>query len=425
MVTSEQKERYQELRKICKKIQKKSYKQTKRSFYIFVVIGAIIGISAAVAAIRIDKSGTMKFDAAFLYFYGALLLFILFNILHIIIHEAGHLVFGLMTGYKFLSFRVYSFMFIKKNDHIYRRKYSLKGTAGQCLMYPPKRNEDGSFPFVLYNLGGGLSNLAISLILLIAVLFTHNIIIRVICIDAVLAGLLTAVTNIIPLNYGIQNDGMNLKSMLKDETMQDAFYLQLKMNAELSDGKKITDYTPDTFILPEDSDDTNMLTAFVRFMLYYWQLANHDYDLAEKTLVEIEEKLDQYLPATYNMAEAERLFFMLLRHRPIEEIASVYEHCRLLLLKAKTNIDIQRIRLIYELFLTEEEKRDVMTLINKKSPKKWKVSDKDKLYQEFLKLAENFPVSGEAEFNLEIVQDIKKRYEEGEILSTTEGFNGE
>jgi hypothetical protein len=65
-----------------------------------------------------------------------------------------------------------------------------------------------------------------------------------------------------------------------------------------------------------------------------------------------------------------------------------------------------------------------MTLINKKRPKKWNVCDKEKLYQEFLKLAENFPVSGEAEFNLEIVQDIKKRYEEErEQLSVTEGLS--
>lgn len=51
-------------------------------------------------------------------------------ILQIIIHEAGHLVFGLLTGYRFSSFRIGNLMWIKENSKIKLRRLSLTGTAG-------------------------------------------------------------------------------------------------------------------------------------------------------------------------------------------------------------------------------------------------------------------------------------------------------
>jgi hypothetical protein len=286
----------------------------------------------------------------------------------------------------------------------------LKGTAGQCLMYPPKRNEDGSFPFVLYNLGGGLGNLVFSLFFALLAILPFTNVVRIIFIINVLAGVLTALTNMIPINLAIQNDGMNLKSILKDKNMQNAFYLQLKLNAELSEGRKITDYPPETFELPEGTEDTNMITAAVHFFSYYQKLAFHDFEAAERLLSEMEAKSDKYLPAILNSINAERLFFLVLKQSPMEEIASVYHFSRLVLTVAKTNVSIQRIRYIYEAFLPEEEKRDIMTLIRKKPPKKWKESNTEMLYQNFVKVTDNFPVSGEAAMFVDIVDYIKSNY---------------
>ena len=49
-------------------------------------------------------------------------------ILQVIIHEAGHLVFGLLSGYKFISFRVFDFKIIKdKNGKLKIRYERLAG----------------------------------------------------------------------------------------------------------------------------------------------------------------------------------------------------------------------------------------------------------------------------------------------------------
>ena len=58
-------------------------------------------------------------------------------ILQTIIHEAGHLVFGLLSGYRFSSFRVFSFMWVKEKGRVKLCRYSLAGTGGQCIMCPP------------------------------------------------------------------------------------------------------------------------------------------------------------------------------------------------------------------------------------------------------------------------------------------------
>lgn len=53
------------------------------------------------------------------------------------IHEAGHLVCGLLTGYDFVSFRIFNFTFIKNGGKTRVKKFAVAGTGGQCLLTPP------------------------------------------------------------------------------------------------------------------------------------------------------------------------------------------------------------------------------------------------------------------------------------------------
>lgn len=78
--------------------------------------------------------------------------------LQTILHEAGHLVFGLASGYRFVSFRIGSLMWQKDGGKLRFCRFQLAGTGGQCLMAPPDLT-DGKMPYKLYNLGGALMNL--------------------------------------------------------------------------------------------------------------------------------------------------------------------------------------------------------------------------------------------------------------------------
>lgn len=58
----------------------------------------------------------------------------------IIIHEAGHLIFGLLSGYRFSSFRIFSFMWVKENGVIRFRRLNLAG-YGRTVPYDSARYE--------------------------------------------------------------------------------------------------------------------------------------------------------------------------------------------------------------------------------------------------------------------------------------------
>lgn len=403
MITDIQKETYKENLKKNKKLTKKAMKKFKIIYIFAVLTGFVLGFGFIAIDAMLEKKGISIIEGYGIYFILGFVLYFVFLIAHIIIHEAGHLVCGLKSGYQFLSFRIFSLTLVKKDGKVHKRKYKISGTAGQCLMYPPEKNADGSFPYALYNLGGGLANLITSLPFVILAICVNDAIVRTFSISFALSGILLAITNLIPMDVGIQNDGLNLVSISKDNYIRDSFYQQLKINAEMSNGKEITEYDSQIFIVPEGKNDTNMITASNRFLLYYWFLAKQDFDSAYEELTKITEKLGEYSLATYNMAQAERLFFMVLQHKPICEIAALYYRIRYTLIKAKTDIGIQRIRYTYEALLTEDEKKDIMCLIMKKNIKKWKPTDLDKLYKDISKTAENFPVAGEAKMHMDIL----------------------
>ena len=86
--------------------------------------------------------------------------------LQIIIHETGHLICGLLSGYTFSSFRILSFMWSNENGKIHFKRYKLNIAAGQCLMLPPALDENNQLPYLLYNLGGVFFNILSSLLVL-------------------------------------------------------------------------------------------------------------------------------------------------------------------------------------------------------------------------------------------------------------------
>jgi hypothetical protein len=57
-------------------------------------------------------------------------------------------------------------MWVKEGGEVKLRNLSLAGAGGQCLLIPPEI-KDGKYPYVLYNFGGSITNLAGDLYLLV------------------------------------------------------------------------------------------------------------------------------------------------------------------------------------------------------------------------------------------------------------------
>ena len=181
---------------------------------------------------------------------------------HMIVHEAGHLVFGLMTGYKFCSFRIASFMWLKENGKLKMKRLTLAGTGGQCLMTPPDM-KDGKIPLVLYNFGGSFINIIIGAQFLVGYLIFSDIpFLSPILLIFAAVGFMIAMMNGIPMRMGtVDNDGYNAFALSKSKESVEAFWVQLKVAEQSSKGVRLKDMPAEWFAVPTDEAMKNSMVA--------------------------------------------------------------------------------------------------------------------------------------------------------------------
>lgn len=326
------------------------------------------------------------------HFVLGIIFFCLSYFLHILIHELGHLIFGLLTGYSFVSFRVGSFTVIKEDGKFKRKKFHLPGTGGQCLMSPPEYSEK-SFPYVIYNLGGVLLNLGASIIAL-------GIIVGIEQLSAFslvgwqlffVAGLFTAVTNGIPVKIGgLPNDGHNIYSLMKKEENKKAFFIQLKMNALMTQGIRIKDIPFEELSVDELNTQTSTLQAAVHILQYNWYLDRLNLEKAQQKLTELLSYMDNY-PLFYKQELAcEQLFLALVSHEDSAVIEELYNEELKTYIKKMTFLPNKK-RLLMSLEAHYYQNEEVM----------------QQYFKELLKTAETYPVRGEAEMEIMLGNWVK------------------
>ena len=233
---------------------------------LFSVINAVLGLcvgavtallSPAMKDIKDKAMGRYLLDIA-----GVLLLLLLAFLIQIIIHEAGHLVFGLMSGYRFSSFRILSYLLKIENGRPVIKRLKLSGTAGQCIMIPPDL-VDGKLPYRLYNLGGALMNIIASALFLIVSVLLRNVGLGYsYLIILAMVGIYVALTNAVPVNSTVPNDGYNALFLGKDPNAVRSFWTQLKINQLSGEGVRVKDMPDEWFEVPEDADLSNYMVAY-------------------------------------------------------------------------------------------------------------------------------------------------------------------
>ncbi len=180
----------------------------------------------------------------------------------IIIHEAGHLVFGLISGYKFCSFRISKFIILKENEKLKFKRIKIAGTGGQCLMCPPQL-KDGKMPVVLYNLGGVIFNLIFGFVFLFTYKFIDNPIFSLAFLLSFILNMIFLLSNGIPMRLIVNNDGYNALHLGKDEDAMKALWIQLKVNELQTNGIRLKDMPKELFIMPTDEKMQNSMISTV------------------------------------------------------------------------------------------------------------------------------------------------------------------
>ena len=290
--------------------------KTILKLFVYMLIGAGIGIiivSPLIALIEGESITTVyssianKFSlqtvAEILWMLIAVLLAF---ILHIILHEGGHLVAGLLTGYRFVSFRFLNFTLINRDGRLQWRNFELAGTGGQCLMAPPDKPLE-EINTRWYNAGGVLANILIVLLSLVLVwAFDLPHWLNELLIIMAFIGIVTALTNGIPMKLGgVANDGYNLLQMEKDLPGKQSFCNILDINARSQEGETYSEMPERLFALPQPIDWKNsmhvgsVLSAATRLLaIHQWEDA---YQLLTEALNHKNEYMMLYQLETENM----------------------------------------------------------------------------------------------------------------------------
>lgn len=311
-------------------------------------------------------------------------------LLHIIIHETGHLVFGLLTGYKFSSFRIFNVMLIKENGRLRLKKYHIPGTGGQCLLTPPEL-VDGKMPYVLYNLGGCLFNLGMSLVCLLVNLAFPSLWWGV----GAAVGALLAATNGIPLVMGaVNNDGHNAISLGKDPTALRAFWVQMKINEALTQGVRTKDMPEQWFDLPDDEGMQNPMVAAVGYAACCRYMDDHRFKEA-KALIDRYLAMESGLVGIHkDLLTCERFYCELVGAGNREVVDRLLtDHLRQTMRAMKTNLTVIRTEYALALLWDKDETKA------------------QKCLKAFEKTAKSYPYPCEVEGERELLAFAKNKVE--------------
>ena len=216
--------------------------------------------------------------------------------LQLIIHEGGHLVTGLLTGYRFVSFRVLNWLLIRKDDRLQWRNFELAGTGGQCLLAPPDKPLE-QIDTRWYNAGGVLANV-ITAVLAIVLMYTVDMPLWMHALMFLMAfiGVSFALLNGIPMKVGgVANDGLNLFQMEKDRPAKLSFCNILDVNARCQEGEPYAEMPEHLFALPDPFDWENSMHVAAVLLSVTRMMAFHQWEDAYQLLTEAHDNKDNYM----------------------------------------------------------------------------------------------------------------------------------
>ena len=289
---------------------------TKKTQQIIPVLMALA--LGALSGIIIITSPLFSFenDNSIFVFAGLFLLVYLAMMVQVIVHEAGHLIFGLATGYRFSSFRIGSLLFMRENGKLKMKKFMVIGPLGQCLLLPPV-DEEGKMPkrfsYALYNMGGVIMNILLCVIcVLLYLLLSYIPVLSELFLMLSLVGVYFALTNSMPWGIGdATNDGKNLLLIRKSERAKRYFWLQLEINGRQFEGERLCDMPSEYFPMPDKEED-DVLAAASKLLVYFRLVDKGDTVGAKALLLGLLAQDIRLIPAHRALVISDMIFWHLL-----------------------------------------------------------------------------------------------------------------
>lgn len=311
-------------------------------------------------------------------------------ILQLILHETGHYLFGLFTGYRFLSIRIFNLTVIKESGRYRIKRYSFPGSVGQCLMQPPEY--ENVFPhYSLYIMGGVILNTASAILFFILVISPFEISFtgRIILFLGAFYGFGFAALNGIPnRDNRIDNDGTNYKNLKKDWQAMQCYFTQLTILPKLQEGYTYRDFQEEIFKVPKKADLTNGLIGWHKILECYYYMDLRQWDKVEDCILEFSPVMDKVSRMLKNTVQMELLFINIIKGKNPTEIKDLYDKTGKLLYSPAADFHLIRVRMAYE--------------INQNNT----AAIREEIRKELIKLIRSYPFRGDALFCKGLLEEL-------------------
>lgn len=271
----------------------------------------------------------------------------------VIIHEAGHVCMGLLTGSSFVYFRIGSFMIYKNQGKLKITRLNIPGTLGQGIMMPEECEEPSMIKGVLYHGGGGFFNLLTALIILVTYPSVQNTYFKAFMIILGALSLALGLINLVPSNITVPSDGYNMRALIRSKADRKAIHQMLRILG-------YTDCSPSEiplreFVVPEEGE----FAPAMKLMKGEYYLDAGNLAEAEELFAQSARKDTPNITFYRLLAEKDLLYCLLMRNADDSEITSLVDEELRASLENKADVSISRHRTLYayyHLFTKEEDK---------------------------------------------------------------------
>ncbi len=277
--------------------------------------------------------------------------------INICLHEIGHMIFGLMSGYEFNSIRFGKIMLAKENGKLRFCKYDMPGTGGQCIMSAPKVDAE-NMPAVLYNLGGLFMNLFVLVIgiIVFAVLKDSHFVVAAVSLMFAMTSLLILIMNGLPFTQ-IGTDGANTIILYKDKFARDAFRNQLDVVKYISENYSVREMPEELFLFDKQIPMTNPLITSQAFSCFNYYFVSGKYQEAKEMASYILGNAKSINQLHEKLLYGELLFITIVIDRDYEVAKEQFGLHKKELEKAARFISMQRVLYAYYTLVEPTEKK--------------------------------------------------------------------
>ena len=202
---------------------------------------------------------------------------------NIILHEIGHLIGGLRSGYRFVAFNVFRSTVKKENGKLKVKRCRFPGAMGGCILSPPDMN-DGKYPFKLTTCFGFLVNFLIGAVCFILLFSIAGIsgFAAVVLLFTGIWGIGLGVLNLVPINTILPNDGYIFFHMGKEEnaSMRRGFWSGNRVQILDTEGVRPRDIPTELFDWVDKDNVKDVFTLGTAGIQYKYYLDGRELDRA-------------------------------------------------------------------------------------------------------------------------------------------------